>query len=172
MRLVNLLSKLGRIYYYLGLSAIISTTCASIGSLLVFLIYEIEAYLLYAVVWGLIAIIDYIVWRSPPKQGLRNLCERKECGALRESAELVAIINYLSNRRDEYGVAWRLDSLLSKVDLLSDIIYNCCGAETHESFINYMNNPGNEDLASETIRMLHECMIRNECKSNVSIEEK
>ncbi|ADI31729.1 hypothetical protein [Staphylothermus hellenicus] len=97
--------------------------------------------------------------------------EKKECSALRESAELVAIINYLNNRRDEYGVAWRLDSLLSKVDLLSSIIHNCCGVETYELFMNYMSNPENEDLASEIIRMLHECMIKNECRSNISIEE-
>ncbi|WP_052833611.1 hypothetical protein [Staphylothermus hellenicus] len=66
------MSKLSRIYYYLGLAAVISTISASIGSLLIYLLYRLETYLLYALVWGLIAVIDYIIWRSPPKQGSNN----------------------------------------------------------------------------------------------------
>lgn len=160
-----------KLYYYLGLAAVISTSIASIGSFLVYIIYKRTDYLLYATVWGLIAVVDYILWRRPFKERLKNMVGKNECGALRESAELVAIINYLSSHRDEYGVEWRLDSLLSRADSLFETVHVCCGDETYELFMKSINNPDDEDTASETIRMLHECMIKHGCESNVSIDE-
>jgi hypothetical protein len=166
------LSRLYKIYYYLGLSAVIATVTAPISSLIVYIRYDLINYLYYAIMWGLIALIDYIVWRRPPKtSGGKGLSEDTKCDYLRESAELIAILNYLSSHRDEYGVAWRLDSLLNKVDSLLEVIHSCCSEETYYSFNNAMNNPEDEDIVSKAIRLLHECMLNNGCESNVSISD-
>ncbi len=163
-----------RQYYLLGLSATISTLAAGLLSLGYYLYSGRSEYLVYAVLWLLISLLDYIVWHRPPRkntgsgEGLER--EEKYCGLLRESAELVAILATLSEHRGEYAVAWRIDSLLSRVDSMKDTIINVCGGECFEEFDKFLKSPSMEE-ASKAIRSLHDCMISHGCRSNVSLEE-
>ncbi len=163
-----------RQYYLLGLSATISTLAAGLLSLGYYFYSGRIEYLVYAVLWLLISLLDYIVWHRPPKKntgsggGLEG--EEKYCGLLRESAELVAILATLTEHRGEYAVAWRIDSLLSRVDSMRDTINSVCGDKCVEKFEEFLNNPS-MDRASTAIRSLHDCMINHGCRSNVSLEE-
>ncbi len=157
-----------RIYHLLGLSATISTATASILSLLFYIYTGGMDLLVYAVIWALISLLDYILWRRGPGGGQMD---RETCGLLRESAELVAMLVYLMKNRDEYGVAWRIDSLLARVDPMKEAIHRTCGASCLDEFDSFLNEP-TEERASSLVRSLHECMVSNGCESNVVLEEK
>ncbi len=159
-----------RIYEFLGRLAVVTAVIASIISFIAYLVKPSIQYVMYGFMWLFIGLIDYIIWRSKPGRKI-NLSEGEGCGLLREAAELVAILYYLSEHRDEYGVAWRIDSLLGKLDMLRDNMVNMCGDNYLDTFNNFIDDPSNDKLASKTIRLLHECMISNGCRSNVSLEE-
>ncbi len=162
-----------RTYNWLGFSATASTLAAGLLSLSYYVYTRRMEYLIYGVVWLLISLLDYIVWHRPPsrnKPGDEGVVEEEYCGLLRESAELVAILEALSKHKGDYGVAWRIDSLLSRVDSMRDVIMNVCGGECMDSFDRFLEEPG-EDEASRAIRLLHDCMVSHGCRSNVSLGE-
>ncbi len=166
---MSLLDKL-RIYDILGKTAVVTTLIASVLSLIAYLIVRKQIYIFYATIWILISMLDYIIWRSKPRGSSGDRMDNS-CDLLRETAELVAILHYLSNHRDEYGVTWRINSLLGKIDLLKNNMANMCSSECLEEFDYFMNKPESEDQASRILRLLHECMISNGCESNVSLKE-
>jgi hypothetical protein len=159
-----------RLYNLLGELAVLTAIIAMITSFTAYLVKSSSEYLFYGFTWLFIGLIDYIIWKSKPGKG-EMVKEREGCGLLREAAELVAILYYLSEHREEYAVAWRINSLLNKLDSLRDNTGLMCGEDTLDTFNSFIEDPSNDELASKTIRLLHECMLSNGCRSNVSLEE-
>ena len=112
--------------------------------------------------------IDYIIWRSKPGD---SRVEESYCNELRESTELLAILNTLVSRRDEFIIASRINGLLNKRDRLVNVVSSICGEDINSLFINALDDPSNDELITEVLKKLHECMINHGCESNVSIEE-
>ncbi|OYT38981.1 MAG: hypothetical protein B6U89_04925 [Desulfurococcales archaeon ex4484_58] len=93
------------------------------------------------------------------------------CGNLREAVELLVILNQLSKRKSEYGVDMRISNLLDKKEVLVNTILNYCGEDAYASYNEAINDIEDEEKIIESIKILHECMIRYGCVSNVSLEE-
>ena len=159
---------MNRLYYILGLSAIIAVFTASLLSIIVYIVHNVYEYLYYGLAWFILGIIDYIVWRG--KWG-REKMYSSYCSDLRESAELIAILNTLVSRRDEYVIAMRVSNLLDKKDRLGETINSICGEETYTLFSKAVENPEKDDVVVELLKALHECMVNHKCESNVSLEE-
>ena len=93
------------------------------------------------------------------------------CGELRESVELLVILNTLHRRRDEYMVEARLTSLMDRREKFINTIINVCGKEIAEKYEEVINNPEDDELLTNVLLLLHKCMVRNGCESNILLEE-
>lgn len=93
------------------------------------------------------------------------------CEELRESVELFAILNTLYTHRNDYIIGLRVSSLLEHRDRFIEIIADVCGLETAEKYRKAIENPGNDKLVTDILSLLHNCMIKNGCESNVLLEK-
>jgi hypothetical protein len=93
------------------------------------------------------------------------------CSDLRESVEVLAILHSLSREREESVVGARISSLLDRKDSLLEIISSVCGRDLAAKYEEACDNIGDEKLLIDTVKRLHECMVRNGCESNVFLEE-
>ncbi|OYT38980.1 MAG: hypothetical protein B6U89_04920 [Desulfurococcales archaeon ex4484_58] len=59
-------SKKYTLYDRLGFLAVLFTLIASLLSFIVYLIFHKTEYLFYALMWFIIALIDYILWSKRP----------------------------------------------------------------------------------------------------------
>ena len=92
------------------------------------------------------------------------------CSLLRESAELLAILNALVESRSDDVIAARISSLLDKRDALLEAMRRFCGTEVCVDFEKALKNPSSEKIVVEALRKLHYCMLSVGCESNISIE--
>ena len=159
-----------RLYDILGLSAFIGSFITSILTMIMYIVGYGREYLVYSVAWLVIGVINYLVWRSKPAMS-KSGNQWSKCGELRESAELLAILNSLYYHKDEYMVGARLSSLLNKRDILLEAILSTCGKDVVVKYEKALEEPENEDLLVEVLHLLHNCMVSNDCESNISLEE-
>jgi len=92
------------------------------------------------------------------------------CSLLRESAELLAILNTLVGGGSDNVIAARISSLLDKRGVLLEAVRRSCGVEVYVDFEKALESPSSEKIVVEALRKLHYCMLSVGCESNISIE--
>ena len=125
-------------------------------------------YIAYGVAWLLLALLDYYVWRHPPMERNGSVTGSDVCGALRELAELAAIISVLGEGGGDPVLAYRAASIVDKMDGLRSVVGGACGeAAAHLDNVLAGDRGGALD---RLLRALAECMDRYGCEKNIVID--
>lgn len=93
------------------------------------------------------------------------------CGLLRESAELIAVLHSLSKHSGDYGVDLRISDLMNRSEIILQTIRSFCGEEVYVEYSKYLSGMCDEEVLRNLLIKLNDCMIKNGCVSNISLEE-
>ncbi|GEM_PF-3349974 len=167
-----------RLYYLLGLTAILVALLSLILSIIMYLrgFYE---YLWYSIMWFIILLLDILVWRSPPKQLKEGVYEKdlggcvleKLCSDLREIAELVSILYTLSIEGGKgYSVSYRAGSVVHRLSEILEELSHYCGCECRDKLEDILRGDISSEAVGEFLVILNNCMERYGCVSNIAIE--
>ncbi len=159
-----------KLYYWLGLSAVIIALASTIASITLYILgYGVE-YLLYTIVWLIVSLIDYILWKKPPIVSGSNsmTLEKDYCGILREVVELVMILYTLSSGKDvDYSVITRYSNVLSRIDLYRGCVLEKCSFETESLLARVLSGDTDGKTIAKLLELLDKCLVLNGCTSNI-----
>jgi hypothetical protein len=146
-----------RTYGILGASATVFTFIAGILSLLVYIFKGRTDYLIYGIMWLLISILDYKVWRSPPETAHAG---KASCSDLIAGLKLVRSLEATVGNEGKTDPA--LKTLVARLTDMKNAIRNSCGEKCLSDFENTLRGV-NPELFHTVVAELEECIASHGC---------